>query len=188
MRVRKRLMSNTTRLVTADELERMPEDDFRYELVRGRLIRMSPVAPRHGNTTMTMGAILWQHVRSKHLGQVWTEVGFRLASSPDTVRAPDIAFVRKDRLPARDARGFYRGAPDLAIEVLSPDDTPAEVREKVADYLGAGTPVVVIVDPDAQRATVHRSGSAPVTLTSDHTLDLDDVIAGVRLPLQDVFD
>jgi Uma2 family endonuclease len=188
MRIRKRLMSNAARLVTAEELERMPEDDYRYELVRGRLVRMSPVAPRHGNTAMTVGAILWRHVRSKDLGQVWTEVGFRLASNPDTVRAPDVAFVRKDRLPARDARGFYSGAPDVAIEVLSPADTPSEVREKISDYFGAGTPIVVIVDPDAQRATVHRSGAVPITLTSDETLDLDDVIAGFRLPLRDVFD
>ena len=140
-------MSNTTRLVTADELERMPEDDYRYELVRGRLIRMSPVAPRHGDVTAAILAALWQHVRSKALGRVWTEVGFRPAGNPDTVRAPDVAFVRHDRLPAKDSRGFFRGAPDLAIEVLSPDDTPAAVSEKVADYAAAGTPVVVV---DAQ--------------------------------------
>jgi Uma2 family endonuclease len=181
-------MSNTTRLVTADELERMPDDDYRYELVRGRLIRMSPVAPPHGHITVALAALLWQYVRSKHLGQVWTEVGFRLASNPDTVRAPDVAFVRHDRLPAKNASGFYPGAPHVAVEVLSPDDTPAEVREKIADYFGAGTPVVVIVDPDAQQATVHRPGAAPITRTSDQTLDLDDVIAGFKLPLQNVFD
>ena len=188
MRIREQLMSNTTRLVTADELERMPDDDYRYELVRGRLIRMSPVAPRHGNATVIVASLLWQHVRSKNLGQVWTEVGFRLASDPDTVRAPDVAFVRSDRLPSKDARGFYRGAPDLAIEVLSPDETPAEVREKLGDYFAAGTPLVLVIDPDAQRATVHRLGAAPATLTSDDTLDLDDVVAGFRLQLHDVFE
>ena len=181
-------MSNTTRLVTADELERMPDDEYRYELVRGRLIRMSPVAPRHGNATVIVASLLWQHVRSKNLGQVWTEVGFRLASDPDTVRAPDVAFVRSDRLPAKDARGFYRGAPDLAIEVLSPDETPAEIREKIADYFTAGTPVVVIVDPDAQHATLHRSSAAPLTLGSDEFLDLDEVVAGFRLQLHEVFE
>ena len=181
-------MSNTTRLVTAEELERMPEDDYRYELVRGRLIRMSPVAPRHGNTTMTLGAILWQHVRSKDLGQVWTEVGFRLASDPDTVRAPDVAFVRKDRLPSKDASGFYRGAPDLAIEVLSPADTPAEVRDKVIDYAAAGTPVVVVIDPQTRRAMVHRATAAPITLTSDDTIDLGDVVSGFTLHLREVLE
>ncbi len=181
-------MSNPARLVTADELERMPEHDYRYELVRGRLVLMSPVAPRHGDVTGAIFGLLWNHVRSNGLGRVWTEVGFRLASDPDTVRAPDVAFVRRERLPPKNARGFYQGAPDLAIEVLSPDDTPAEVREKIADYFGAGTPVVVIVDPETQRATLHRSGAAPVTLTSNQTLDLDDAIAGFRLPLHDVFE
>jgi len=181
-------MSNTARLVTADELERMPEDDYRYELVRGRLIRMSPAAPRHGNVTVIIAALLWQHVRANGLGQVWTEVGFRLASSPDTVRAPDVAFVRHDRLPAKDARGFYRGAPDVAVEVLSPDDTPADIREKIDDYFAASTPVVVILDPDAEEATVHRPGASPVTLGTDDTLDLDDVVTGFRLPLRDVFE
>jgi Uma2 family endonuclease len=188
MQIRERFMSNTTRLVTADELERMPEDDYRYELVRGRLIRMSPVAPRHGHITMVLGAMLLQHVRSNDLGQVWTEVGFRLASKPDTVRAPDVAFVRRDRLPAKDARGFYRGAPDLAIEVLSPEETQSEIREKIADYFGAGTPVVVVVDPAAQEAIVHRSGAAPIPLGSDEILDLGDVVKGFTLQLREVFE
>jgi Uma2 family endonuclease len=188
MQIRERLMSNTARLVTADELERMPDDDYRYELVRGRLIRMSPVAPRHGHTTMTLGALLWQQVRANRLGQVWNEVGFRLASNPDTVRAPDIAFVRHDRLPAKDASGFYRGAPDLAIEVLSPDDTPGEIREKIADYLDAGTPAVVVIDPGSRRAAIHRPGTAVRMLTASGTLDLDDVVAGFRVPLRDVFE
>lgn len=181
-------MSNTARLVTADELERMPEDDYRYELVRGRLIRMSPVAPRHGNVTAAVLSILWNHVRSHALGRAWTEVGFRLACNPDTVRAPDVAFVKKDRLPLKDARGFYRGAPDLAIKVLSPDDTPAETRDKLADYFAAGTPIVVVVDPDAEQATVYRPGTAPITLGSDDTLDLDDAVAGFRLQLREVFE
>ena len=110
-------MPNPARVVSAEELELMPKDGFRYELVRGRLIRMSPVAPRHGDVTMALGSLLWQHVRANRLGRVWTEVGFRLFSNPDTVLAPDVAFVRADRLPPRDAKGFYRGAPELAIEV-----------------------------------------------------------------------
>lgn len=180
-------MSNSARLVTADELERMPEDDYRYELVRGRLIRMSPAAPRHGNITVIVAARLWQHVRAADLGQVWTEVGFRLASHPDTVRAPDVAFVRTDRLPANDARGFYRGAPDLAVEVLSPDDTSADIRETIADYLDAGTPVVVVIDPGNRRATIHGSGAAVRILTAAEALDLDAVVAGFKLPLSEVF-
>src|SRR5206468_10326231 len=124
-----RSMSDTTRLVTAAELERMPDDDWRSELVRGRLIRMSPAAPRHGIVAMAIGARLHAHVKARNLGIVGPEIGFKLESDPDTVRAPDMAFLGRDRLPPHDARGFYKGAPDLAVEVLSPDDRPSEVAE-----------------------------------------------------------
>ena len=180
-------MANAARLVTADELERMPEDDFRYELVRGRLIRMSPVAPPHGRVTAVLTARLWNHVTDRSLGEVWNEVGFRLASDPDTVRAPDVAFVTDDRLPQPDARGFYRGAPDVAFEVLSPDDRKADVREKVEEYLAIGTQVVVVIDPRKQRATVHQPGLPSTILTSNDTLDLHPVIRDWRLKLSDLF-
>lgn len=181
-------MSYSARLVTADELERMPEDDFRYELVRGRLIRMSPVAPRHGGVTVTLASLLWTHVRAHRLGRVWTEVGFRLFDNPDTVRAPDVAFVTADRLPAPDAAGFYRGAPDLAIEVLSPDDRPADVRRKVRDYLSAGTPMVVVVDPAARTVTVHGRRATPRIFRDADTLDLDPIVAGFRVSVGSVFE
>jgi Uma2 family endonuclease len=181
-------MPNSTRLVTADELERLSEDDWRYELVRGRLVRMSPVAPRHGRVTVTLASLLWQHVRAHRLGEVWTEVGFRLFSDPDTVRAPDVAFVDAERLPAREATGFYRGAPDVAFEVLSPDDTPSETRDKVNDYLRAGTRMAVIVDPTRSQVTVYRTGELPQTLEGGDTLDLEAVISGLRLELASLFE
>ena len=181
-------MPNPARLVTADELERLPEDDWRYELVRGRLIRMSPVAPRHGKVTTALGALLWQHVRPHRLGEVWTEVGFRLFSDPDTVRAPDVAFVSADRLPAREATGFYRGAPDVAFEVLSPDDTPSDIRDRVDDYLRAGTLMVVVVNPALEQITVHQPGELAQTLDGSDTLDLGAVIPGLRLELAALFE
>lgn len=181
-------MPHPARLVTADELERMPDDDFRYELVRGRLIRMSPVAPRHGDVTVTLVTLLSPHVRAHRLGRIWTEVGFRLFSNPDTVLAPDVAFVRTDRLPAADARGFYRGAPDLAIEVLSPDDSPNEVRSKIDDYLAAGTPVVVIVDPAVREVTLHRVGTSPDVRGQADTLDLSPIISGFSISVGLLFE
>lgn len=176
------------RLVTADELERMLDDGYRYELVRGRLIRMSPVAPRHGGVTIALGALLWQHVRARKLGRVWTEVGFRLESDPDTVLAPDVAFVRADRAPSEPEHGFFRGAPDVAFEVLSPDDRPGEVRDKLRDYFAAGTPMVVVVDPRKRRVVIHRSEVAPVELTSADTLDLEAAIPGFRVRLADILE
>ena len=128
-------MVNPARLVTADDLERMPEDDFRYELVRGRLVRMSPVGPRHGRIAMALAARLWNHVTGHSLGEIWTEVGFRLAAGPDTVRAPDVSFVSTEHLPRPDARGFYRGAPELAIEVLSRDESRRTCARRCATIL-----------------------------------------------------
>jgi Uma2 family endonuclease len=122
------------------------------------------------------------------LGRVWTDVGFRLFSDPDTVLAPDVAFVRTDRLPAADARGFYRGAPDLALEVLSPDDRPSEVRDKVADYLAAGTPMVAVVDPAVRTVTLHRAGASPDVRGEDGMLDFDPVITGFSVPVWLLFE
>lgn len=181
-------MSDTTRLVTAEELERMPEDDYRYELVRGRLIRMSPVGYLHGLVCVQVTLRLGPHVKNRELGVVLSEVGFKLASDPDTVRAPDIAFVRRDRMLSPDARGFYRGAPDLAVEVLSPDDRPGETQTKIEEYLSCGTPAVVIVDPERHTVVVHRRLMPPVTLAADDTLDLDDVVAGFRCQVREMFE
>lgn len=128
-------MSQSARLVTAEELEHLPDDDHRHELVQGRVIRMSPVGMAHGWIVALFMTALTQHVRAGNLGFVGTEVGFKLASNPDTVRAPDVAFVRRDRLSA--TRGFFDGPPDLAVEVLSPDDRPADVRGKVDEYLSS---------------------------------------------------
>ena len=102
-------MSKSAPLVTADELERFPDDDYRYELVEGRVIRMSPVGFEHGRIVPRLTALLHRHVEEHHLGAIVNEVGFKLASNPDTVRAPDIAFLRLNRIPRPDPRGFIKG-------------------------------------------------------------------------------
>ena len=181
-------MSETTRLVTADDLLHMPDDGYQYELVRGRLIRMSPPRVWHGIVTMRIGMLLAAHVRARDLGVVFPEVGFKLESNPDTVRAPDMAFLHRERIPPRDSRGYYKGPPDLAVEVLSPDDRPGEIREKVNDYLTCGTPAVVVIDPDERTVVVHRRLTPPLTLSADDTLDLDDVVTGFRCRVREVFD
>lgn len=182
-------MSDTARLVTAEELEKFPDDDYRYELVEGRIIRMSPVGVLHGGVTAGLLAMLVQHAKAYNLGLVATEVGFKLATNPDTVRAPDIAFVRRDRLPATGLpRGFWHGPPDLAAEVLSPEDRPSEVREKVEEYLTHGVTLVLVIDPDSQTVTAHRRLAAPVMLTEDDKLDLNDVVPGFNCRVREIFE
>jgi Uma2 family endonuclease len=186
--MREKRMSEATRLVTAEELERFPEDDYRYELVEGRVIRMSPVGYQHGRIAMRFGALLDHHVRSRNLGVVLIEVGFTLRSNPDTVRGPDVAFIRRERIPTPDPRGFWKGPPDLAVEVLSPDDRPSDVRTRVEEYLMAGVPLVLVVDGDEKTVTVYRSSTAPTTLPSDDILDIGDVVSGFCCTVRDIFE
>jgi Uma2 family endonuclease len=183
-----RLMPEGTRLVTAEELERFPDDDWRYELVQGRLIRMSPVGFEHGQVVVRLLTLLDGYARAGNVGTVLTEVGFKLKSNPDTVRAPDVAFIRKERLRTDRRRGFWHGPPDLAVEVLSPDDRPGDIRSKVDEYLGCGTPLVLLVDPDARTITIHRRLAPPVTLEgADDVVDLEEGVPGFHCTVADVF-
>ena len=110
---------------------------------------MTPAGNEHGKIAMSVAWRLAQHVEAHGLGAVYAaETGFRLASDPDTVRAPDAAFVSQARLDAVGAvAGYWPGAPDLVVEVVSPGDRYGEVAEKVADWLAAGTQMVVVVEP-----------------------------------------
>jgi Uma2 family endonuclease len=181
-------MSGSADLVTAEELERFPEDDCRYELVKGRVVRMSPVGWQHGKVVARLLLVIGKYLEQHGLGAAVTEVGFVLASNPDTVRAPDLAFVRQERLPVVDPRGFWRGAPDLAVEVLSPDDRAFEVEEKVAEYLQHGVTVVLVVDPDRESVSVHRRLAPPMAVHgADAVLEIDDVLPGFSVTLASIF-
>jgi Uma2 family endonuclease len=178
----------STRLVTAEELEKFPRGENRYELVEGRLIPMSPVGYQHGRVVVRVLLLVANHLGDASSGIVVTEVGFILASDPDTVRAPDVAFIRSDRLPSADTRGFIGGSPDAVIEVLSPDDRPSEVREKVEEYLAYGVSLVVVADPARRSITCHRRLTPPIEAQSDEdVVDLGDVIADFRCTVRDVF-
>jgi len=182
-------MPADARLVTAEELEKFPDDDYRYELVEGRVIRMSPVGFEHGRIVVQFGALLASHVQKLSLGAVVTEVGFKLASNPDTVRGPDLAFIQGSKIPSHKLRGFWHGPPDLVIEVLSPDDRTSEVRAKVEEYLASGVTAVVVIDPDDRAVSVHRPSARTLTLSAaDDVLDLDDVVSGFRCSLREIFD
>jgi Uma2 family endonuclease len=176
-------------LVTAEQLERYSSDDRRSELVEGRIVRRSPVGGEHGHIVVRLIGLLHPYVRTRDLGFVFTEVGLKLASNPDTVRAPDVAFVRRDRIPTPLPRGFLHGQADLVIEVLSPEDRPSEVAAKTAAYLDAGVTVVVVVDPERREITSHRRLSPPVLAVSpDDVIDVGDVIPDFAFHVGDVFD
>src|SRR5438876_11808007 len=148
----------TPTLVTADQLEHLRLPDKHVELVKGVLIVNEPAGYRHGAVAARLAKVLMDYADAQDLGQVVAaETGFTLATDPDTVRAPDAAFVRRERLPDPPPAGFARLAPDLVVEVLSPDDRPGEVLAKVADWLSAGTRLVWVVDPAGRLARVYRA-------------------------------
>lgn len=179
----------TTDLITADELLQMKDDGFRYELVRGELIKRSPADHQHGRITLNFTMPLYQFVRANQLGTVYAaETGFKLAEDPDVVRAPDAAFIRRERVEeVGQTEGFWPGAPDLAAEVVSPGDTYPEVEDKIADWLDAGTRLVVVVNPSTQTVALYHSRSDIRILTIDDVLDGGEVVPNWTLPVRDIF-
>ena len=179
--------ATTTRLMTADELLAMPKDDCRYELVKGELITMAPVGKTHGTAGSRFDRRLGAFVEERGLGEVMIETGFVLATDPDTVRAPDVSFVREERMYVDTSPGYFPFEPDLAIEVVSPNDRYTEVAEKVAEYLAAGTRLVVVVDPRARTITKYPARGETTRLDVGDTLTLDDVIPGFECAVSDIF-
>ncbi len=175
--------------VTADELLALPDDGFRHELIRGELRKMAPAGGRHGMIAVDIATSLNQHVKAHNLGRVFAaETGFVLASDPDTVRAPDAAFVRRERVEqAGTVEGYWPGAPDLAVEVISPNDTYTYVEEKVIEWLDAGTRMVVTVNPRARAVTVYRSRDDIAVLNEEDVLDSGEVVPGWSVPVKQLF-
>jgi Uma2 family endonuclease len=182
-------MSTTTRSMTAEELFMMKTDGFRYELVKGELRKMSPAGSEHGAIIINLALPLAQHVKANKLGVVFgAETGFKIARNPDTVRAPDIAFVHREHIPPTGIpKTFWSGAPDLAVEVLSPGDTVAEVNEKVGEWLSAGVSAVWVVNPKRRSVTVYRSLKDTRTLLEDDELEGLDVVPDFRCRVADIF-
>ena len=182
-------MSTTVQRTTAAELLRFPANGRRYELVRGEVREMSPAGSLHGFLTMHIGAHLFQYVHAHNLGRVCSaETGFQIAEAPDTVRAPDVGFVNRQRCEAvGQPEGYWPGAPDVAVEVVSQHDRYTEVEDKVAEWLEAGCRMVIVVNPRRRSVTIYRSRTDIAVLTEADTLDGGDVVPGWQLPLKDLF-
>ena len=182
-------MTLIQKLITAEELWRLPDDGQRHELVAGELRTMPPSGEEHGTIAAGLTIALGQYVLTHRLGRlIAAETGFLLTANPDTVRAPDVAFISHERVgPAGPARGYRRGAPDLAAEVISPNDLYTEVAEKVATWLEHGTRMVLVLNPRGRTVTVHRSPTQVRQLTVADTLDGEDVVPGWSMPVRDLF-
>ena len=165
--------------MTADELLRTHLPDKRVELVRGVLVVREPAGFRHGAVSATLTKLLAHHVDAHRLGRVLAaETGFQLATAPDTVRAPDVAFVRRERLPSPEPLGYPALAPDLVVEVLSPGDRPGETLAKVGDWLNAGSRLVWVVDPTRGVVHVYRQDGSEALIAEQAELSGEDVVPG----------
>ena len=174
--------------VTADELYAMPDDGFRYELVRGELVKMPPAGAMHGSVESRIDGSLGPYVRSLRLGEAFgSDTGFQLA--PDHVLAPDASFVSQSRIPASGLpERFFPGVPDLAVEVISPSEREGHISEKIDDYLQYGCKMVVVIRPRTRRVEVHTPNRDVQILESGDVLDGGDAVPGWQLPVNDIFE
>ena len=182
-------MTTATKLMTADELLAMPDDGFhRYELVKGELISMAPAGGEHGAIGSRTCRRIGNFVEANDLGEVFNaDTGFIISTDPDTVRCPDVSFVRKERILADGIpKGFMHGAPDLAVEVISPSDSYSEVAEKAAQLLEAGTQLVVLIDPRTRTVSLHYDGEID-RLSEGDTLTLGDVLPGFECAVGELY-
>lgn len=150
---------------------------------------MSPAGGQHGRIAMRIGSMLEQHVRNNRLGEVFAaETGFLLATDPDTVRAPDAAFLTAERFASvADVRGFLPIAPDLVIEVVSPNDTSSDVEEKAHSWLQFGVRLVLVVDPANQSIRAYRALASIQVYFAGNQVDATDVVEGWTFAVDDVF-
>ncbi|MGH7636213.1 MAG: Uma2 family endonuclease [Gemmatimonadaceae bacterium] len=183
-------MSPETReLMTAEELERFDLPGKSTELVRGRLIVREPPGFYHGHVSARLLFVLGEYVYGRDLGWLSAQdTGFRIESDPDTVRAPDVAFTSNERRLEIPKRGYAPFAPDLAAEILSPDDRPGEVLSKVGDWLDAGVRIVWVIDPERREARIYRGDGTQSSVAPDGTLPGESVLPGFTCHLADLFD
>jgi len=182
------MATTMSRTATEADLQNVPDDGFEYELVDGAIRRMSPAGWRHGSVCLSLGSLLLVFVKARKLGHVsgW-DPGVRLPQG--NVRAPDIGFVASGRFEdGKTPTGFTAVIPDLAVEVLSPEDRPRLVLDKVGEFLEAGVRLVWVIDPEGRQATRYRSITDVRTIGADDELDGEDVLPGFRCRLAEILE
>jgi Uma2 family endonuclease len=183
------MSTTSTALMTAEELMELPRDGFRYELINGELEKMPPPGHPHGRITIRLSVPLSQFIWDQQLGEVFAaDTGFKLTTDPDTVLAPDFAFVTNKRFEeGSKTEGYWPGPPDLAVEVLSPNDRPGKVNKKISRWFSFGTKQVWIVDQKHSTVTVYRSPSDTTTFSGSDYLEAPDLFPGFRISLDRIF-
>jgi Uma2 family endonuclease len=172
--------------MTAEDLLNMPDDGFRHELIKGELLTMPVPKLLHGSVTMNLSVLLYVHVKANNLGLLVGKSGFHLESGPDTVLGPDVGFIARERIETI-PDSFFPGAPDLAVEVLSPSDRKGKVERKTALWLELGAKAVWNVDPRKRTVEVFHADGKRWLLHEDDEL-VDDTVPGFRVPVSKIFE
>ena len=182
-------MSTATKvLLTAEEFSLLPDVPGKRSLIRGEVVETMPTGLRHGRVAFVFGKHLEIWAEEHGAGIVGVETGFILDRNPDVVRAPDVFFIRADRLPPGDLPdSFANFSPDLAVEVVSPSETANEVREKVQDYLTDGTALVVVIYPKTRELVTHSSDGVARTYRADEVFTAPDVLPGFSCHVAKLF-
>ena len=159
----------------------------RYELVDGKVVEIALPNDVHGEITADVGAAFNNYRRERGVGQARVSTGYTLRTGPDTVRGPDVSFVFQPRVEGRGS-GFPSGAPDIAVEIVSPSDTAAEVARKVAEYLAAGSQRVWVVCPSVRQVFIHRADGSVLSYSGDDVITDEELLPGFSLPLSEIFE
>lgn len=184
-------MSTAARLITADELLQLPEDETQWcELIDGEIVPMAPPEGEHGVVGAQLTILLGAYVRAHRLGVVVAaETGFTISKNPDTVLAPDVAFIHRDRLQALGVpKAYFPEAPALVVEVLSPGDRTGKVAMKIRRWFAAGTALVWVVDPARRTVAVYHSPDDSRLLNEHETLTGEDVVPDFACTIAELFD
>lgn len=177
-----------SKLITGEELLEMG-DIGPCELIEGRIVPMSPAGAKHGRIELKLARLLEDFVETKNLGWVMTgEVGIFTRRHPDNVRGADVLFISKERLDKVPERGFLEVAPELVVEVRSPDDTRKEIEQKIGEYLAIGVKWVWLIGPQSRTCTVYRSKNEVQILTENESLIGEDILAGLEIKISTLFD
>ncbi|WP_442482586.1 Uma2 family endonuclease [Aeoliella sp. SH292] len=183
----------SAQLTTAADLLRISSEarakGRRCELIVGQIRYQQLYSWRHGQVAGALLAHLAEHIRRHRLGKIFgAETGFLIERNPDTVRAPDTAFIANANIPASlPESGYWPGAPDLAVEVISTNDRAGEIDEKIKVWLGAGVQLLWIVDPELQTVTAYRSLTDVLAYSRNTTLDASELLPGFSLEVAEIF-
>ncbi len=183
-------MPTATGLLTAEDFAALPNRGLRLELIRGELHAIASAFADHRDVVATLTILFGQYIRQQRMGRVYgAETGFLIARNPDTVRAPDIAFIQMSRVtPEARSPQWNPVIPDLVAEVVSSGDRFADVADNVHMWLAAGVRLVWVVYPSKQEVVVHRANQPEQPLTVNDTLTSEDVVPGFTLPVKELFE